>query len=68
MTRPKIKIQRTPSVLEAGAGPTLFPRRPVLVDVLVLVRERRLSDDALFVLFVELIEFERATVDGIWRG
>ena len=41
----------------------LFPRRPVLVNVLVLVRERRLSETALLALLVEIIEFERVTAD-----
>ena len=60
--------RRTPSLLDAGAGPMLFPRRPVLVDVRVLVRERRLRETTLFALFVEEMEFERVTADGIWRG
>lgn len=55
--------ERTPSLLEVGVGPVLFPRRPVLVNALVLVRERRLSETTLFALFVEFIESERATVD-----
>lgn len=54
------RYERTPSLPEADAGSMLFPRRPAFVNVLVLVRERRLR--ALFALFVELIEFERVTV------
>ena len=45
--------------LEISGAPTLFPRRPAVVNVRVRVRDRRLRLTVLFALFVLLIEFER---------
>ena len=52
---------------EANAGPTLFPRRPAVVNVRVRVRDRRFRLTVLCALFVLDIESERVT-DGLRGG